>query len=82
MIWIDVANYKNKGWTGYKSKIMHTKMENALRINMDSKRKQRIHYIFLNLLWFLKRALRIAYNECTQRLGNIADMYYQTKDTK
>ena len=62
-------------------------MENAFRINMDSKRKQRIHYIFLNLLWFLKRALRItskyvAYNECIQRLGNIADMYYQTKDTK
>ena len=57
-------------------------MENAFRINMDSKRKQRIHYIFLNLLWFLKRALRIAYNECIQRLGNIADIYYQTKDTK
>ena len=63
-------------------------MENAFRINMDSKRKQRIHYIFLNLLWFLKRALRIktskyvAYNECIQRLGNIADIYHQTKDTK
>ena len=58
-------------------------MENAFRINMDSKRKQRIHYIFMNLLWFLKRALRIvAYNECIQRLGNIADIYYQTKDTK
>ena len=59
-------------------------MENAFRINMDSKRKQRIHYIFLNLLWFLKRATSkyVAYNECIQRLGNIADIYYQTKDTK
>ena len=28
---------KNKGWTGYKSKIMHTQMKNAFRINLDSK---------------------------------------------
>ena len=29
-----------------------------------------------------KTSKYVAYNECIQRLGNIADIYYQTKDTK